>query len=122
MGTSNELGAKGEAAAVEYLSGEGHEILCRNYRQGKAEIDIISKEGPVIVFSEVKLRSYASFGEPEEFVVLKKKRLMKQAAEAYMHENFPDAEMRFDIVAVVRRNGTLTVRHLKDAFFQLDNE
>lgn len=122
MAISNELGARGEQAAVDYLASCGHEILCRNYRYGKSEIDIISKEGDTVVFTEVKLRSYSSFGAPEEFVDIHKQRRMKRAAGSFMHEQFPDAEMRFDIISVMHRNGSLSVRHLKDAFFQLDNE
>ena len=57
MAKHNELGKEGEKAAVEFLRKAGHEILAQNYRFSRAEVDIISKEENIIVFTEVKTRS-----------------------------------------------------------------
>lgn len=122
MASHNELGNRGEEVAVSFLENSGHEILSRNYRHGKAEIDIISKENNTIVFTEVKTRSTDFFGHPEEFVHRKKQKLMLRAAEEYLHQHYPEAEPRFDIISVLHKNGTMKVEHFKDAFFNLDNE
>ena len=45
MAEHNRLGKEGEDAAVEYLQKQGHQIMARNYRSGRAEIDIISIDG-----------------------------------------------------------------------------
>ena len=117
MAEHNELGAKGENAAVEFLEQNGHQILTRNYKQGKCEIDIISREDAITVFTEVKTRSTDYFGYPEEAVDKKKRKKIRRAAEEYMFENKLDTEARFDIISVANLNGKLKIYHIKDAFF-----
>jgi putative endonuclease len=117
MARHNELGKTGESAAVEFLQKNGHEILAQNYRFGKAEIDIISKEGDMLVFTEVKLRSTDNFGFPEEFVNKKKRKLIQSAAGEYLAENKYDGEIRFDILAISNLIDGLKIYHIKDAFF-----
>ena len=117
MAEHNELGTKGENAAVEFLQQNGHQILLRNYKHGKCEIDIISKEEAVIVFTEVKTRSTDYFGYPEEAVDKKKRKKIRRAAEEYMYENKLDTDVRFDIISIANLNGKLKIYHIKDAFF-----
>ena len=122
MAKHNELGTKGEDAAVAFLQTLQHEILIRNYRFGKAEVDIISKDGKAIVFTEVKTRSTSAFGYPEEFVDKKKRRLMKEAAEEYMYQQKLDMDMRFDIISINHKSGKLDLFHIKDAFFHEEGD
>ena len=122
MAKHNELGKQGEDAAVEFLQRNGHEILFRNYRLKKAEVDIISKDQKIIVFTEVKTRSSSTFGHPEEFVDRRKRLLMKRAADEYIYQQQSDAEIRFDIIAVSKENGELKIYHIKDAFFHEEDE
>jgi putative endonuclease len=113
----NELGQKGEQAAAEYLVAEGYEILDRNWRFGKDEIDIIAEKGNFIVIVEVKTRSTAYFGEPEEAVDKQKRRFLIRAANHYVNQKAIDIEVRFDIVAVIFEQGRQTIRHIEDAFY-----
>jgi len=113
----NELGKKGEDAAVAHLEQQGHAIVARNYRFGKAEIDIISQDGNAIVFTEVKTRSTDYFGYPEEAVDSKKRMLMKKAAEEFIYQHRIDADIRFDVISLTEQNGQLKIHHFKDAFF-----
>jgi putative endonuclease len=117
MAEHNDLGTKGEDAAVAFLQAAGHHILLRNYRYGKAEVDIISQYKRFVVFTEVKTRSTTAFGQPEEFVDKKKRRLMKAAAEEYIYTQKLDSDIRFDIISVTHLNGELKIRHIEDAFF-----
>ncbi|MBK7148240.1 MAG: YraN family protein [Bacteroidetes bacterium] len=117
MAAHNELGKMGEAAAQALLKQKGHEIVVCNYRFGRAEIDIISKENGILIFTEVKTRSSEAFGYPEESVDRKKIRLMKQAAEEYMYQTGHEGELRFDIVSVIIANSKTEVHHIEDAFF-----
>lgn len=117
MASHNELGKQGEDAAVEFLQKKGHEILARNYRYSHAEIDIISKEGGIIVFSEVKTRASNQFGYPEEFVSYKQVRLIKEAAEEFLYKNQIDSEVRFDVFSVIIKDGKTSIKHIEDAFF-----
>jgi putative endonuclease len=122
MAQHNELGKKGEEAAVEFLTQNGHTLLFQNYRHGKAEIDIISKADDMIIFTEVKTRSTDYFGFPEEAVDKKKRRKIQRAAEEYLHENSLEDPVRFDIVSIVNQNGKLKIYHIKDAFFNEPGE
>ena len=122
MASHNELGKQGEDAAIQFLQNNGHEILMRNYRFKKAEIDIISKHGKYLVFTEVKTRSNDAFGNPEEFVDKKKRLLMKSVADEFMHQQKLDADIRFDIISVNNEKGILKIFHIPDAFFHEDDE
>ena len=122
MAKHNDLGKIGEDAAVEFLKKNGHEILARNYRFGRAEVDIVSKHGKFIVFTEVKTRSTSAFGNPEEFVDKKKRLQMKRAAGEFMHQQKLDAEIRFDIISVSNEKEELKVFHISDAFFHEEDE
>lgn len=120
MAGHNELGKQGEDAAVKYLEAKGHRILCRNYRYSRAEIDIISLEKGILIFTEVKTRSSDKFGFPEEYVDNKKIRLVKEAAENYIYEQQHDGELRFDIVSVIISENKTDIHHIEDAFFHED--
>jgi putative endonuclease len=91
-------------------------VAC-NYRWGRAEIDVISKENGLLVFTEVKTRSTRAYGAPEEAVTNKKIRLMKEAAEQYMYEAGYEGELRFDIISVIIGPQHTEVQHTEDAFF-----
>lgn len=113
-----ETGKKGEEIAAQFLQEKGLEILEINWRHGRAEVDIIARNGKVLVFVEVKTRSYDFFGKPEEFVNKTKTRLMANAAAAYMKANHHDWAIRFDIVSILMKNeNEWTVEHFRDAFF-----
>lgn len=122
MAKHNDLGKQGEDAAVEFLQNNGHEILIRNYRFKKAEVDIVSKHGKHIVFTEVKTRSTDAFGHPEEFVDKKKRLLMKNSADEFMYQQKLDAEIRFDIISVSKEKDELKIYHIPDAFFHEEDE
>ena len=62
-----ELGALGERLAAKYLEKKGYRILERNFRCRMGEIDLIALRGSDLVFTEVKLRKDASYGEAREF-------------------------------------------------------
>ncbi|MFN8286354.1 MAG: YraN family protein [Chitinophagales bacterium] len=117
MAHHNDLGKKGEEAAVEFLKKAGHTILTTNYRHQKAEVDIISSYKHYTVFTEVKLRSTASFGHPEEFVTKKKRELMKKAAAEYLLTHKIESEIRFDIISITVRENEFQILHIEDAFF-----
>jgi putative endonuclease len=96
------LGQKGEDLACHYLWKRGFRILERNYRFGKAEIDIIAEREGRIRFVEVKTRSSDSLGEPEERIDEEKISHLREAAQGYL-SRFPDPPERgvqFDAVTL----------------------
>lgn len=117
MSVAYELGKKGEALAVEYLSWKGFQILERNFHTGKAEIDIIARDKRILVIVEVKTRQTNFFGEPEEWVTPAKQRLLVKAANAYVKFRNFSGDVRFDVVSVIIGKNETTVRHIPDAFY-----
>ena len=118
MAKHNELGKKGEEIALKFVSGKGYAILETNWRHRKAEIDIVAKDGDILVFIEVKSRSDDFFGRPESFVDERKQLLMADAASVYMEKIGHEWEVRFDIISVLFHNEVYqSVDHFKDAFF-----
>ena len=110
-------GNLGEAIAETYLCSLGYEILERNWRFSKSEIDLIAKHEELLVFIEVKTRTYDYFGPPESFVSEHKELLIHEAASAYMDKINYDWEIRFDIIGILLdSNGTHKLEHFKDAF------
>ncbi len=118
MAAHNDTGKQGEALATEFLRAAGYEILELNWRSGKAELDIIAREKETLIFIEVKTRSSAWFGAPEEYVTPKKEKLMWRAAGAYMEKVSHEWEVRFDIISIILpKNNPPEIVHFKDAFF-----
>ena len=119
MADHNELGKKGEELAEKFLRKEGYEILERNWRFGKDEIDIIAFDGEFLVVAEVKTRKSNYFGEPEENVSRTKQRFLVRAANAYIEKNNISNETRFDIISVLFSGTNYQIKQIKDAFYPL---
>lgn len=114
------LGKQGENLATEYLRQKGYEILHRNWRSGRAEVDIIARIGNDWVFVEVKTRETDYFGYPEESVDKAKQKQLQKAADAYLEEFEVQGEIRFDIVAIVLNENKQEVHHIEDAFWPME--
>ncbi|MEN0003467.1 MAG: YraN family protein [Bacteroidota bacterium] len=118
MAKHNEVGQAGEAFAASYLQAKGYTLLEQNWRYSRAEVDIIAKEGDVLVFVEVKTRSNLAFGLPEDFVTKRQEQYLAEAASVYMEHIGHDWEVRFDIIGVRwKANGQHQLKHYPDAFF-----
>lgn len=111
--TTSVKGKTGEALAARYLQKQGYEILASNYRYKKAEIDLITRQGKLIVFVEVKLRTSLDYGLPEQAVTPQKQALILLAAENYLVENNLDNDIRFDIISIINDE----IDHFEDAFY-----
>ena len=117
MAQHNELGKKGEQLAVDFLLKKGYDIVERNYRFDKAEVDIIAQQKDILAIVEVKTRSTTDFGNPQDFVKPKQIKNLVKAVDEYVTENGLDVEVRFDIIAIVKQKNTFEIEHLEDAFF-----
>ena len=108
-------GKFGEDVAISHLEKSGYEILERNYRHKRGEIDIIALfENKLLVFVEVKLRSRIDFGQPEDFVTNVQKNLIINGAEDYVFAINWNKDIRFDIITVGLEG---EVEHFEDAFY-----
>jgi len=104
--------------AARHLADKGYEILDRNWRVGRLEIDLVVREGDTVAFVEVKTRR-PGVQAPEEALSRAQRGRIRRAAGAWLGRH-PGAasEARFDIVAVeVDRGGRCRVRHIPDAFY-----
>jgi len=117
MAAHNDLGIEGEKLAVQHLTKKGYEILETNYRFQKAEVDIIAQKAEILAVVEVKTRTSADFGNPEEFVSAKKIKLLVKAIDEYVNENDLNVEVRFDIIAIIFDKQTTSLNHIEDAFY-----
>jgi len=117
MAEHNELGALGEQLAANYLLKQGYEILERNYRFDKAEIDIIARLENILIVVEVKTRNSAFFGDPQNFVSAGKIKLLVKAANEYVISNDLNDEVRFDIIAVLKNKTDERIEHFPAAFY-----
>lgn len=115
--TGNNLGGQGENLAVEYLRQEGYEILERNYRYLKAELDIVARKGDFLVVVEVKTRTGEFLSPLADTISKKKISLLVSAAHQYVTTKNLDCEVRFDILAIRLQKGIPQIEHLKDAFY-----
>jgi putative endonuclease len=113
MAEHNLSGQKAEEKATLYLKDKGYEILERNYRYRRSEIDIIARKENLIVFVEVKYRSGNSYGDPEISVNEKKESQVLSGAENYLFEKDWNGEVRFDIISIL---SDCSIEHFEDAF------
>ena len=117
MAAHIDLGNRGEDIAYEHLLEEGYTVLQRNWRYKKAEIDLVAMDEDTLVFVEVKTRSYAYLGEPEDSVNQRKQDLLVSAAAAYMHLHEHEWAYRFDIISLIKESDQrFHIKHMIDAF------
>ena len=109
------LGAYGEAVAARHLVDQGMVVLDRNWRCDAGEIDLVLRDGPVLVVCEVKTRRGLGFGSPLEAVTATKAaRLHLLAARWMEHRGLRPAEVRVDLVGVLATGrGAASVDHVR---------
>jgi putative endonuclease len=112
------LGKRGEALAAELLEGRGWQILRRNFRVGRREIDLVARRGEVVAFVEVKTRGGPEFGHPFESITPRKQRGIAAVADGWIQRfGDPSDIYRFDAVAVMAPpRCTPRVEHLENAW------
>ena len=116
------IGRDAETAAAEHLTRAGFTILERNVRLGHGEIDLVCRDGDVVVFVEVKCRR-ATWGDaPAAAVSWHKQRRLTRLAQHYLKwRRLEGARCRFDVVSVtLDPDGHRDIAHLRSAFDAID--
>lgn len=110
------LGAKGEKTALQFLCRNGYKIITRNFSCKLGEIDIIARQGKTTVFIEVKTRSSCEYGTPQDAINPKKIKHLQRSAQFYI-KNYahPEDNFRFDVVSIIYGN-TTKIDLIKNAF------
>lgn len=110
-----KVGAAYEKKAAAFLEARGFRIVEHNFRCRTGEIDLIAREGGVLVFIEVKYRRTESFGTAVEAVTPGKQRTICRVADYYrVYRKIPDSQpCRFDVVAITGERTEL----IRNAFY-----
>ena len=117
MHARSRLGQRGEDAACDLYRRLGFQVVERNYRSGRGEIDVVARRGDTLVFCEVKTRRSDEWGLPAEAVDRGKQARLRRLAAAWMAERRPGyVDVRFDVVSVIVRGDRTDVTHVADAF------
>ena len=117
MSDKIKKGKEGEELAANFLTEKGYEIVERNYRHKRSEIDLIVRKTNWLVFVEVKFRTSDAFGYPEDFVDYKKVKNILEGAEEYTYQIDWRGNVRYDIVAIRNIDGEMEIKHIEDAFY-----
>jgi putative endonuclease len=110
------FGDRGERAAARYLRRAGMRIVTRGYDTLWGEIDLVARDGEIVVFIEVKTRRT---GVPAEAVTPEKQRRLTMAALHFLRSHdLLEQRCRFDVVAIVWADDRRPPRieHIRGAF------
>ncbi len=110
------LGNRGEAIAAAYLEQQGYTIVARQWRCALGEIDLVARDGDMLVFVEVRTRRTTDYGTPEESLTPRKQQRLRDLAFFFL-ETMPFSVTigwRIDLIAVDLR-GSTEVRHIQYA-------
>lgn len=118
---SKEAGKSAEQAVAEYLEMQGLELLGRNVRVGRFEVDLIAREGPVIAIVEVRTRALNAYQRGLDSITREKQARVRKAGERLWRERFSKntalERMRFDAASVVfSPEGDVQMDYVKAAF------
>jgi putative endonuclease len=112
------LGRYGEDVAARHLSEAGLVVLERNWRCREGEIDIVARDGDVLVLCEVKTRRSTAHGSPLEAVSDRKAARQRVLAARWIEvRGVHPRAVRFDVVGVLATGpGAASVHHVRGAF------
>ncbi len=117
--SSAALGRLGERIAAAYLRGQGAKLLYRNFKAPRGgEVDIVAREGKLLVFAEVKTRRAGGMGRPLDAVDREKQRLIERGANEWLRQlGTREIPWRFDVIEVILTHGEKPVVHrVENAF------
>jgi putative endonuclease len=100
MASHNELGQQGEELAEVWLKEKGYEILHRNWRHSRYEIDIVALKNKMLHIVEVKARKASPYGYPEDSVTKKKFKNLQRAADEFLFLNPGHKWIQYDILSI----------------------
>ena len=109
-----QIGGTAETAAVQFLESHGLCVLLRNYRRKLGELDVVARDGDVLVIVEVRTRSNERFGGAAASVDPRKQARVRRAAALLLQrrKDLAALRVRFDVVAIDRRG----IEWIKQAF------
>lgn len=95
-----KTGAAGEERALDYLTEQGLRLVERNFLCKVGEIDLVMREGAVLVFVEVRARADNRHGGAAASITHAKQRRLVRAAQLYLQRWRSPPACRIDVVAI----------------------
>jgi putative endonuclease len=114
---STEKGRKAEEAACRYLKRRGYEILDRNRRLGRGELDIVAIKGEILVFVEVKAHKQRDSSLMAMHAVKCERFISAANTWLGLHDLYAQFQCRFDLMIVISSSMPLLppkIEHMKD--------
>lgn len=112
-----KTGQNAEQLAARYLRCRGYHIWKTNWRWGRKELDLVARYGGELVIIEVKSRVHNGVNHPSEVVDPRKQRHIILAADAFIRMHHCRMPTRFDVIAVIYREGGAEIEHIENAFY-----
>jgi putative endonuclease len=106
-------GEDGEEKARQFLIGKGLTPVCRNFRCKQGELDLVMRDGKVLVIVEVRFRKSQRYGSALESITRTKQSRIIAATQVYLSQQKLDCPLRFDVVAITESSG---IRWIPNAF------
>ena len=113
------IGRSAEDIAADFLTAQGLAVLLRNYRRRGGELDLVARDGDVLVIAEVRTRSTDEFGGAAASVDgWKQHKIIRAATQLLQQRNdLARLRVRFDVIVVRGADGARpTVEWLQHAF------
>jgi putative endonuclease len=109
----SQPGRDAEDAALAYLQRHGMALVQRNYRCRFGEIDLVMRDGGMLVFVEVRYRASRAFGGAAASITPGKQDRLLAAARHFLARHHDAPACRFDAVLL---NGDGRIDWIKNAF------
>ena len=115
MRDRQQLGQAGEDAAARHLVRQGMAVIARNWRCRYGELDIIARDGSVLVFCEVKTRRGTGFGVPLSAITPRKVARIRQLAALWLVETGGHrGPVRLDAIGLLEHpDGHFDIEHVR---------
>ena len=115
-----KIGRDGEDKASKCLESLGYKIVARNFKRRGGELDIIAKDGEILVIAEVKTLPSGNIETLSHELNLRKQKRIIETSKRFIEINrqYNDSIIRFDVL-VIDMPGFPDVYHIKDAFSEL---
>ncbi len=98
--STTALGRHAEDRALAWLQSQGLQLVERNVRSRRGEIDLIMRDGATLVFVEVRQRRSSAYGGAAASIGARKQARLWHAAELYLQRHGRAVACRFDAICI----------------------
>ncbi len=113
-----ETGRAAEDIGRRHLQARGLRLITQNFRTRLGELDLVMRDGPALVFVEVRYRRRSGFGSGAESVDARKRQRLLRAAQQYLltHPQRGEVPIRFDVISIGGPVAAPEIEWIRDAF------